>query len=124
MGVVRRRSSRRVDRQAGTRGTMRIRETSSTAFHALHLGKALAGTAAGGTHTKFRGPPFAWSPGRRNKMRLKIPPLTSLSDQGFYGGILPARENVPKPENILKTKGRKREFSPAKPENILKISQL
>ena len=36
----------------------------------------------------------------------------------------PFRANDPKAENLLKTKGRKRRFSFAKAENILKKSQL
>jgi hypothetical protein len=31
---------------------------------------------------------------------------------------------VPKPENLLKTKGLRTDFSPAKPENILKRNPL
>jgi hypothetical protein len=36
----------------------------------------------------------------------------------------PSGANVCKPENILKTKGRKAAFPPTKPENILKKSHL
>ena len=35
-----------------------------------------------------------------------------------------AAEKVPKPENLLKLKGRTCDFSPPKPDNILKIKQL
>jgi hypothetical protein len=38
--------------------------------------------------------------------------------------LCPAPPQPPKPENFLKTKGPKRDFSSAKPDNILKISQL
>jgi len=38
--------------------------------------------------------------------------------------LYPPTAQTPKAENILKTKGRKRAFSPTKAENIRKTSQL
>ena len=53
-----------------------------------------------------------------------MPHSTSLTYTDCMATSCPLGDNVPKAENILKTKGRRRAFSQNEAENILKKSYL
>ena len=67
---------------------------------------------------------FTSSPGPQRKKGLMMPSPPSLTYSDCVATLRPPTAQTPKADNILKTKGRERDFSPAKAENMLKESRL
>jgi hypothetical protein len=94
------------------------------AFPSFHSREGLAVIGTGKAPPELRAPSCASSPGKGSKKGLMTPHLPSLNGADCMTTLCPPTAPTPKAENILKTKVRRRAFSPLKPENILKKSQL
>jgi len=109
--------------QHARRGESRGNE-GSTAFSSFHSGEARAVRGTGRTAAELRARSGPSSPRPRSKKGLMMPHHSSLTGTDCIATLCPLIAQMPKPENILKTKGRKKVFSLPKPENIRKIKHL
>jgi hypothetical protein len=96
----------------------------NTLFPAFHSREALTVIGTGKARRGLLArSPAPW-PGTRSEKELMKHILLASLPTDCMATLCPTIAQTPKAENILKTKGQKRPFSPTKPEKILKRRQL